>query len=387
MFALGIALFGCAAWTYLLFFRGGFWRGRERDDAPGSGRPAAGEPELVAVIPARNEAEVIDQAVTSLLRQRYEGNFSIIVVDDGSSDGTAEIAVAAAAAQGAQGRLTVVKAPALAAGWTGKLWAQEQGLAHLRARPQPPRYVLLSDADIVYAPEVVAELIGRAERDQLVLVSRMARLHCVSLAERIFIPAFIFFFQMVYPFAWVNDPRRRTAAAAGGCMLVRWTALEGAGGVAAIRGAIIDDCALAKRLKPSGPIELVLSEKVVSLRQYLSSRGIRDMIVRSAYAQLRFSPWRLAGTLIAMAATYLAPPVLAVAGSGAAALLAVGAWVLMALSFRPTLRMYGLTSVWGVLLPVIALFYVVLTVQSAVLQAQGRGGRWKGRTYNRSSPS
>jgi hopene-associated glycosyltransferase HpnB len=313
----------------------------------------------------------------------------VVVVDDGSDDGTAAVALQAGASACAAGtagsRVKVIPAPPLPPGWTGKLWAQSQGLAWIRALPEPPDFVLLTDADIAYETGVLESLVRRAERDGLVLSSRMARLPCDSPAERFFIPAFIFFFQMVYPFSRVNDRRWRTAAAAGGCMLVRWRALEAAGGLAAIRREIIDDCALARRLKPLGPIRLVLSRRVKSLRRYSSSRVIREMIMRSAYAQLGFSPALLAGTVLAMGVAFVAPPLLAVAAGGAVAALGAGAWGMMALAFRPTLRFYGRTPWGGVLLPVIALVYLAFTVQSAFLYAQGRGGLWKGRTYNHSS--
>ncbi len=380
-----IGAVACAAWLYLLCARGGFWRCREIDggaELPAGAAGLAQWPPVIAVVPARNEAEVIGDAVLSLLRQRYAGSFSIVVVDDASTDGTAEVARAAAAAAGAAQRLLVLQAPPLPDGWTGKVSAQHHAVRHIGASGAPPAYILFCDADIAFAPAVLAELVGRAEADGLVLNSRMALLRCDTVAERFFIPAFIFFFQMLYPFSWVNDPGRRLAAAAGGCMLAAWQDLQAAGGLASIRSAIIDDCALARLLKPIGPVRLVLSTKVKSLRGYRTTRAIREMIVRSAYAQLRFSPLLLAGTLVAIGLSYLAAPLLAVVADGTAAALGLIAWVMMAAAFRPTLRLYGLRPWRGVLLPGIAFAYAAFTVRSAILHYQGRGGIWKGRTYH-----
>ena len=242
------------------------------------------------------------QTVASLLQQDYRGAFSVVLVDDQSSDGTAAVARQAAAA--AADRLTVVQGADLPAGWTGKLWAMKQGVD--RALASEPGYLLFTDADIVYAPDTLARLVAQAESEKLVLNSLMVKLRCESFAERAFIPAFVFFFQMLYPFAWVNDRARSTAAAAGGCMLVRREALAAAGGIEAIRGALIDDCALARALKPQGPIRLSLTERVHSIRRYPGLEDIRRMVARSAYAQLNYSPLLLAGTLAGMALVYLA---------------------------------------------------------------------------------
>ena len=366
-----------AIWVYLLTARGGFWRARERDETfPAATAPW---PAIAAVIPARDEAECVGETVASLLRQDYPGEFSVILVDDQSGDATAQAAGDAAAAVGAAERLMVLAGRALPVGWTGKLWAQHQGVQAALARPQPPAYLLLTDADIVYTPDALRALVGRAQTGGYVLTSLMAKLRCESLAERIFIPAFIFFFQMLYPFAWANDPRRATAAAAGGCMLVRADALARAGGMAAIRSALIDDCALAKALKAQGPIWLGLTQRVNSVRAYLVLGDIRRMVSRSAYAQLRYSPLLLGGTVLGLAITYLAPVVLAVFAGGMARLLGMTAWLLMALAFQPTLRFYRRSPLWGVALPAIAAGYMAFTVDSAYQHARGRGGMWKGR--------
>jgi hopene-associated glycosyltransferase HpnB len=247
------------------------------------------------------------------------------------------------------------------------------------ARMRAPGYLLLTDADIVYAPDTLTRLVARAEKDGLVLNSLMAKLRRDSIAERGLIPAFVFFFQMLYPFAWANRPGSATAAAAGGCMLARAAALEAAGGIASIRGALIDDCALARRLKQQGPIRLALTERVLSIRDYPALGDIRRMVARSAYAQLRFSPLLLAGTVAGMALTYLAPVLLAVFGNGLARAFGIAAWALMALAFQPTLRLYRATPLWGLALPAIALVYMVFTLDSAYQHARGAGGLWKGR--------
>jgi hopene-associated glycosyltransferase HpnB len=366
-----------AIWLYLIAARGGFWRAADRDDEILSF--AGPWPAVTAIIPARDEADCIGDTVTSLLRQTYPGAFTVIVVDDQSRDATARAARDAAAALGAAERLTVLSGRPLPAGWTGKLWAQQQGIELAANAPAPPHYLLLTDADIVYAPDALTHLVARAEAGGLVLTSLMARLRCKSVAERMFVPAFIFFFQMLYPFAWANDPRRATAAAAGGCMLARRDALDAIGGVAAIRGALIDDCALAKALKARGPISLQLTERVHSVRAYPAVGDIRRMVSRTAYAQLHYSPLVLAGTVAGLVLTYLAPVALAIFAGGVAQIIGLFVWALMALAFRPTLRFYRLSWFWAPLLPLIAAMYMAFTVDSAYQHARGRGGMWKGR--------
>jgi hopene-associated glycosyltransferase HpnB len=364
-------------WLYLLTARGGFWRGAERDDetvAWGGPWPA-----VAAVIPARDEAEGVAETISSLLRQDYPGDFTVILVDDQSRDGTAQVAAAAAAALGASDRLTVLSGERLPGGWTGKLWAQHQGVAQTEAMSPPSAYVLFTDADIVYAPDALRSLVARALDGGTVLTSLMAKLRCESFAERVFVPAFIFFFEMLYPFSWVNNPRRAVAGAAGGCMLVERRALGAAGGIAAIRDALIDDCALAKALKAQGPISLALTERVRSIRGYPDVASIRRMVSRTAYAQLRYSPLLLAGTILGLALTYLAPVALTFLATGMAQFLGIFTWLLMALAFRPTLRFYRVSALWGLALPAIAAIYMAFTVDSAYQHARGRGGMWKGR--------
>jgi hopene-associated glycosyltransferase HpnB len=375
-----IASMVLAIWLYLLAGRGAFWLARDRDDempvVEGSW------PAIAAIIPARDEAECVGETVSSLLRQDYPGEFAVILVDDQSHDATAQVARDAAATLGATDRVTVLSGRALPAGWTGKLWAQYQGVEAAEAATRPPVYLLFTDADIVYAPGALRRLVARAKSGDYVLTSLMTKLRCESLAERMFIPAFIFFFQMLYPFSLANDPRRGTAAAAGGCMLVRRDALTRAGGPAAIRSALIDDCALAKELKAQGPIWIGLTENVRSARAYPAIKDIRRMVSRTAYAQLRYSPLLLAGTVFGLAITYLAPVVLALFAGGLARMLGIIAWLAMALAFQPTLRFYRRSMLWGLALPAIAATYMAFTVDSAYQHARGRGGMWKGRAQS-----
>ncbi len=375
-----LAIAACAAWAVLLFGRGWFWLARDDDrDAPSLPAPAAW-PSVTAVVPARDEAESIGDTVHSLLAQDYAGALRLVVVDDRSSDGTGEIARAAAAGDP---RLTVVGGAARPAGWTGKLWALQQGL---EVAGSPDR-LLFTDADIRHSPDSLRLLVARMEAEGRVMVSLMARLRCASAAERWLIPAFIFFFQMLYPFRWSNRPGARTAAAAGGCVLLDRAAFERAGGLAPIRGRIIDDCALAARLKAVGPIWLGLTERVESLRPYEGAGAIRRMVARTAYAQLGYLPLALAGMITALALVYLAPPLLAVFGQGWAQALGALAWAAMALAFAPTLLRFGLSPLRGLALPGIAFTYMLFTLDSALQEWRGRGGMWKGEAGPRADMS
>jgi hopene-associated glycosyltransferase HpnB len=376
--AIATGLLALAGWIYLLAGRGGFWQAGPEDEAPiDATAPSSGWPKIVAVVPARDEADVVGEALTTLLNQEYPGQLQVVLVDDQSSDGTADVALAAAMAAGQGDRLTVLEGQGLPRGWTGKLWAIAQGIA--QADAGAPAYLWLSDADIAYAPDCLRRLVARAEAEGLVLYSLMAKLHCRSLAEQMLIPAFIFFFRMLYPFAWVSRRRHPIAAAAGGCMLVRRAALAAAGGIASIRGELIDDCALARRLKPEGPIRLDLTERARSIRPYSGIDPIRRMVARSAYAQLGFSPLLLAGTLLGMGLLYLAPPALSLFASGTARMLGLSSWLAMAFGFRPTLAFYRVSQLWGLAMPAIAALYLLFTLDSARLHRQGRGGFWKGR--------
>jgi hopene-associated glycosyltransferase HpnB len=381
MILTAVSLLPVAIWAYLLFGRGWFWRCRERDDSAAAS--AAGHlknelgawPSVVAIIPARDEADMIARSVGSLLGQDYPGPFSVVVVDDQSTDGTAAVASNAASDAHAADRLKIVTGTGPPPGWTGKLSAMRQGLASAPA----PEFVLFTDADIAYAPHVLSRLVTIARAKNSVLTSLMVKLRCESTAERWLAPAFVFFFQMLYPFAWVNDPRRTTAAAAGGCMLVRREALHTAGGLEAVRGALIDDCALGALMKGQGPIWLGLTESVDSLRAYSSFAEFRRMVARSAFAELRYSPLRLAGAIGGMALVYLAPPLFAIFARGGAQFAGALAWAMMALSLTPILRLYKQPVFGGLALPAIAAAYVAFTSESAYQYWRGRGGYWKGR--------
>ena len=374
--ALAVAVLGL--WLYLMIGHGGFWLANQRDDFDGPVPPAAW-PRIAVVIPARNEAETVGACIESLLRQEYPGECAIVLVDDESLDGTADIARRTAERAGAAHRLTVVAGKPLPAGWTGKLWAVNQGVAQALGGPDKPDYLLLTDADIAYGSTALAPLVARAEAGGYVLCSLMAKLRCESFAERSLVPAFIFFFQMLYPFAWVRRRDRATAAAAGGCMLVRPQALAAAGGIAAIRGALIDDCAMGRVLKAQGPVWLGLTHYVRSIRPYPRVGDIRRMVARSAYAQLGYSPLLLLGTVLGMVLTYLVGPLLGLLGAGVTQLIGVLVWLMMALSFQPILRLYRLSPLWGLALPAIALAYMAFTLDSAYQHGRGRGGLWKGR--------
>jgi hopene-associated glycosyltransferase HpnB len=298
-------------------------------------------------------------------------------VNDRSTDDTGAVLDRMA---GRDSRIHVSHVTDLPTGWLGKNHALQVGAATARGE-----YLLFTDADIVFDRAALRELVARAEAGDLVLTSLMVKLRCESVAERFFIPAFIFFFQMLYPFAWVNRPRRKMAAAAGGCMLACFSALTDAGGLTAIRGALIDDCALARRMKAVGPIWLGLTDRVHSLRPYPQVNDIRRMVARTAYDQLNYSPLLLAGTVAGLALTYLAPPLVTLLSTGWAQVLAGGAWVLMMLAFLPTLRFYRLSPVWALALPAVALAYMAFTLDSAYQHSRGRGGLWKGRVHANAS--
>jgi len=378
-----VAALVLAAWLYLLLFRGGFWRARMR--LPATSPDLTRLPSVVAVVPARDEAETIGETLRALLAQAYAGPFRVVLVDDGSRDGTAAIGRALATGADAN-RLAVVAGRPLPAGWTGKLWALQQGVESVAAAGERPDWFLFTDADIRHGPRQLERLLKQAAAGDFELVSLMARLRCESRWERLLIPAFVFFFQKLYPFPWIADPRRRTAGAAGGCVLIRRDRLERLGGFAAIRGRLIDDCALARAAKFSGGrIWLGLADDTVSLRAYQELDAIWQMVARSAFTQLRHSPPLLAGTVLGMALLYLAPPLLLlgypVHGDLAAAAGGGLAWGLMTISYLPTTAYYGRSAGWALLLPVAGLFYTAMTVDSARRYWSSGGNRWKDRDY------
>lgn len=355
------------AWLYLLFARGMFWMTRERDDRDAP-LPETW-PSVVAVVPARDEADVIARTLGSVVAQDYKGTFRVILVDDQSSDDTATVVRVLNSE-----KLTVMAGAPRPAGWTGKLWAVKQGVTAAGS----PDYLWLTDADIAHTNNNLSKLVARAEAGNLVLATLMAKLHCGNAAERLLIPAFVFFFDMLYPFAWVNDAQNKTAAAAGGCMLVKREALERAGGIDAIKSEIIDDCAMGRLMKAQGPVWLGLTDRSVSVRPY-SFGDIRKMVSRSAYAQLGYSPLQLAGTVIGMILVYVTAPFVAIFAHGPAQLAGIAAWAAMVIAFAPMLRFYRLSPVIGLAMPLIGALYGLFTLDSAIQHWRGRGGMWKGR--------
>ena len=367
-----VSVLSFAAWVCLAEFRGAFWRSGPVLPA---GTPVS-LPSVAVVVPARDEAASIRQSLSSLLQQNYPGELSIILVDDNSTDGTAGIAASLAGPS----RLTILSGQPLPPGWSGKLWAIHQGLAHPSATLAD--YVLLTDADILHDPLHLATLVAHAQAHSLDLVSEMVRLHCKTAAERALIPAFVFFFQMLYPFAWVADPSKALAGAAGGTMLISRAPLHRIQGVSRIRHHLIDDCALAREIKSTGGrIWLGHSEKATSMRIYSGPADIWNMIARTAYVQLQHSPLLLLGCTAGMALLYCAPPLLAFSARPLPRLFGALGWLTMAASFQPTLRRYRRSPLWGLALPAIAAFYMAATVASALRHHSGRGGGWKNRVY------
>jgi hopene-associated glycosyltransferase HpnB len=362
---LAIALLSLLVWIYLLTLRGGFWRSAERLEDPAE-HPAAW-PAVCAVVPARNEDEVIGASLAALLAQDYPGKFTVILVDDHSDDATVAVAERTAADSARDGRFQLLRAADLPQGWTGKLWALHQGS---QAAPAEAAFLWFSDADIRHPTGALRALVAKATAEKRDLVSLMVALTCESFWESLLIPPFIYFFQKLYPFAWVKDPAAKTAAAAGGCVLLRREALQRIGGVAAIRDALIDDCTLAAAVKAtcpegSGGIWLGLARDARSIRPYSGLGAIWDMVARSAYTQLRHSPLLLAGTLLGMVVTYLVPPLLLLTWPWHQETLSAGlgalTWLLMAFSLIPTLRLYDQPLWLAPLLPVAAAFYSAMT--------------------------
>jgi hopene-associated glycosyltransferase HpnB len=326
-----------------------------------------------------------------LLAQDYPGQFSIILVDDQSSDRTGEIAQEVARSLDKADQLTVLSGKSLPSGWSGKLWALEQGIQSATSQGRNPSYFLFTDADIEHHPTNLKALVTKAEQEKLALTSLMVLLRCESFWEKFLIPAFVFFFQKLYPFSWVNNPQRQMAAAAGGCLLIRQEALQKIGGIASLRGALIDDCSLAQKVKalPSSDrptaIWLGLTDSTMSLRAYDSLATIWNMIARTAYTQLHYNPFLLLATLLGMTLVYLMAPIAVAIGLITSHALLVGVailtWLLMAIAYLPTLKLYRLGPVWSLSLPLIAFLYTLMTLDSALRHWRGQGGGWKGRVY------
>jgi len=376
-------ILGVAIWVYLLTAHGGFWRVASLQAKV---RPLNSIEGIVAVvIPARDEAEVIGTTVQSLLKQSCGDAIRIFVVDDHSSDGTADAARQAAESCGRSEALSLIHGIALPAGWTGKLWAVRQGV--VQAAQLNPQFLLLTDADIRHSPESIATLVAIAEAENYDLTSFMVRLHCRSMPERFLIPPFVFFFFLLYPPNWIRNPQRKVAGAAGGCMLIRPRALERAGGVAAIRNQIIDDCALARAVKCSGgKVWLGATGDTYSTRAYGTLGEIERMITRTAFNQLQHSLWLLLGTLLGLVVTYLLPLGLLVSGDRMLAAIGAVSWMLMSAAYLPMVRFYRLRAPWALTLPFSACFYMLATLHSALKYWSGRGGEWRGRTQDTASP-
>ena len=363
-----LAALSLLIWLYLVAAHGRFWQAGPLL-APARSTIA---PPVAVVVPARDEAPMITASLRSLLAQDYAGRLRIILVDDGSGDGTGTIARGLA-----DSRLTIVDGRPRPSGWSGKLWAVAQGLTET----DDAELILLTDADIVHERQHIATLVAQAVRGDFDLVSEMVALSCTSPAERALVPAFVLFFQLLYPFAWVNDPLRATAAAAGGTILIHRRALERIGGIAAVRGALIDDVALAASVKRGGRIWLGHSALARSLRPYPAAADIWRMVARTAYVQLRFSPLLLAATIAAMGVTFMVPPLAALFGHGMARWFGWLAWGIMAASYQPTLHRFHRSILWAPALPAIAAFYLAATIGSALNHHLGRGVAWKGRAY------
>ncbi len=397
---LSMMFLSLGIWIGLVSLWGQFWRTdlqlEVSDELQTSSKASKFEmdrlPTVCAVIPARNEADLLPITLRSLLVQDYPGSLSVFLVDDHSTDGTDHAAKETAQALGLEQKLHIVAAESLPPGWSGKLWAIEQGIRfvetlHTQSLQQAPEYFLLTDADIQHDTANLRQLVTKAVQEDLDLVSVMVRLRCESFWEKMLIPAFVFFFQKLYPFRWVNDSTKRTAAAAGGCILIRREALVRIGGIQVVRQALIDDCALADAVKSSGGrIWLGLSAFTQSLRPYPTLATIWDMVARTAFTQLNYSPFLLLGTLLGMTLIYIVPLAGAIVGSITLnwELVAVGllTWLLMTLAYLSTIRFYQCSPWLACCLPGIAFLYTLMTLDSALRHWQGRGGAWKGRVYS-----
>ena len=364
-----IALLSLLAWLYLCFAHGRFWQSRPQLPALPPASAPAELPAVDIIVPARDEAETIRPVIASLLAQDYAGELRILLVDDNSTDGTAELA-------GTAPGLHVIRGQAKPQGWSGKLWALSQGIA---AGSAP--LLLLTDADIVHDPRHLSTLVARLSQPRVAMVSEMVKLNCTSLAERALVPAFVYFFQMLYPFARVNDPAARVAAAAGGTILIRRAALEQIGGIAAIKDALIDDVTLAKAVKAFSPVYLGHSGLAESIRPYPDFASIWRMISRTAFTQLRYSALMLLVALAGLTVVWLVPIWEALLGRGWPRMCGGIAFLLGAASYLPTLARYGRNRLWSLALPLIALFYMTATVGSALNYWLGRGASWKKRDY------
>lgn len=390
LFPLEFSLFLLTAlslvtWLYLSFGHGRFWYADQRLGKDGLMTFKTTQwPTVVVIVPARNEADVIERTLRSLLDQDYRGKFHVVMVDDQSEDRTRDIARQLAIAHPAGALLTVKTAEKRPSGWLGKVWALHTGLQYAEKHWPDAPYRYLTDADIEHSRGNLRELVSKAECEGLDLVSLMVRLHCQHAWEKLLIPAFVYFFQKLYPFPLINDHHSSVGGAAGGCILVRNRALIQIGGIAAIRGEVIDDCALGTAIKRVGKIWVGLTDSEHSIRPYVALSDIWAMVKRTAYTQLRYSPLMLVGTALGLVLVYLLPPVVALTypihGSALAGGLAVFAWCIMTYTFQPTLRLYALAPTYGLVLPIAAFLYLGMTLDSACRYWLKIGGQWKGRS-------
>ena len=378
LLTLSLAIISLLIWVVLTFLRGAFWQLLAFDDDISVEESLPRWPRVATIVPARNEAETIAPAVKSVVTQEYAGEFRVVVVDDHSEDGTGALAREAAERAGASERVLILRGAALESGWTGKLLAMQQGVESSVAREAD--YFWFTDADIEHAPDTLSRLVQRAEREKLDLVSLMVLAQVNSLPERLLIPPFLYFFLKLYPPSWTANRKRTTAGAAGGCILLKRAALERIGGLAAIRGEVIDDCKMARAVKRTGGgIWMGLTRKSVSLRTYTSFGEIQDLIARTAFTQLGYSSLLLAATLLGMFITYLLPVIFTFSAQPLIWRLGLAAWALMAITYLPTVRFYKMSPLWAAALPLAAAFYTYATWVSAVRYWLGRGGQWKGR--------
>ena len=377
-----IAIASLIIWLILYLFWGQFWQSVRL--IPSNNKLEA-YPNVWAIIPARDEADVIANSLSSVLKQDYPGLLSVVLVDDNSSDDTAKIAQETYNKLAINYQLHIISGQPLPPGWKGKLWALEQGINYARQQATPD-YFILTDADIQHHNTNLTELISKAETDNLDLVSLMVLLRCQSFWEKFLIPAFVFFFQQLYPFKLANNPQSFVAAAAGGCILIKANTLEKIGGIASVKNALIDDCTLAKKVKSGGgKIWIGLTDKTISLRPYDSLKSIWDLVARTAFNQLNYSWLLLIGTIIGMALVYLVPPLAVIWGIATQnmSVLAIGAiaCLIMSWAYLPTIRLYRLSPLWTLSLSAIAFLYGLMTIDSAIKHLRGKGGFWKGRVY------
>lgn len=379
---IGIALLAFAAWIYLFLFRGNYWRCREISDDLTVTSPPAIWPDIAIIVPARNESKTIKPVLESLTGQLYEGQFRVFLVDDESTDGTGAMAQQV---DPDGTTIEIIKGKPLQDGWTGKLWSLSQGISAANDRLPQAEFYLFTDADIRHDRNNLRVLVSEAMTDRLGLLSLMVQLRCRAAWESFLIPAFVYFFQKLYPFSWVNNPSRQTAGAAGGCMLVRRATLEAMGGLEIIKHAIIDDCALAAEIKRYAPVRLYLSKRASSLRPYNSLKDIWKMVRRTAFVQLNYSILTLIGTILGLIVIYGVPPAATIIGASIGNdqiwVPGLAAWILMSISYAPTLLRYGMPLWTSFFLPVAACLYTLMTIDSGRMYLFGKAPDWKGRRY------